>query len=253
MRSRLFGVNVGASLSHLLVNAWTDSNRSIGGGIGFSGQTTCASGSTCIVLNPYYSQCQPGAAGSNPTTTVPTTLKSTASPTRTTPSGSNPTGTGPGTTLQSGWYWIRAVEAPNFHKYLQTHPEYTMGTAIMDDYSTAGQFNIVNGQLVELVEGTQLYANVEQPANSSVAKLAMTFKATPNTFGTFSFSGDAVQWSVPSISRPNLSAWLVCQAQQLFINLGPYAYDTPAGCADETVSNSLFLSTPFQRPLPRIQ
>ena len=124
----------------------------------------------------------------------------------------------------------------------------------MNDYTTAGQFNIVNGQLVELIDpvkGTQLYANVEQPANSSVVKLAMTFKATPNTFGTFSFSGDAVQWSTPSISRPNLSAWLVCQAQQLFINLGPYDYDTPAGCADETVSLQSTYAL-FRQLLPRI-
>ena len=109
----------------------------------------------------------------------------------------------------------------------------------MDDYTTAGQFNIVSGQLVELIDpakGTQLYANVQAPADSSVNKLAVTFTTTPNTYGTFSFSGDAVQWSVPSINRPNLSAWLVCADQQLFINLGPYAYDTPAGCADETVS-----------------
>ena len=143
--------------------------------------------------------------------------------------------------MQPNWYWIRAVESPNFHKHLQTDPEYTTGTAILDDHTTAGQFNIINGQLVELIDpakGTQLYANVQQPADSSVTKLAMTFEATPNSFGTFSFSGGAVQWSVPSISRPNPSAWLVCAAQQLFINLGAYDYNTPAGCADETVSHS---------------
>lgn len=66
--------------------------------------------------------------------------------------------------------------------------------------------------------------------------LAMTFNTTQNTYGTFAFSGDAVQWSIPTISRPNLSAWLVCANQQLFINLGPYDYNTPPGCADETVS-----------------
>jgi hypothetical protein len=66
--------------------------------------------------------------------------------------------------------------------------------------------------------------------------LAMSFETTQNTYGTFAFSGDAVQWSVASINRPNLSAWLVCANQQLFINLGAYAYMTPTGCADETVS-----------------
>ena len=89
---------------------------------------------------------------------------------------------------------------------------------------------------MELIQDGLLYANVEEQANSNVTKLAMTFETTENTYGTFAFSGDAVQWSVASIDRPNLSAWLVCENQQLFINLGAYDYLTPAGCADETVS-----------------
>ena len=83
--------------------------------------------------------------------------------------------------------------------------------------------------------GGLLYANVVQNTTAAV-KLAVTFNTTKNAFGTFAFSGDAVQWSTPNIQRPNLSAWLVCANQQLFINLGPYAYMTPAGCVDETVS-----------------
>ena len=141
--------------------------------------------------------------------------------------------------IPCSYYWIRAVEDPNFHKYLQTSPTYSTGAAIMADYTTAGQFQIVDGQLVELVDvakGTLLYANVGQPVNSSDTKLPVTFSKTKNTYGTFQFSGDAVQWSVAGISRPNLSAWLVCGSQQLFVNLGAYGYMTPAGCADETVS-----------------
>ncbi|GJE85681.1 glycoside hydrolase family 5 protein [Phanerochaete sordida] len=56
------------------------------GGIGFSGSTTCDAGTTCTVLNPYYSQCLPGAA------TVTSTVKSSssvASTTSTAPSSSN--------------------------------------------------------------------------------------------------------------------------------------------------------------------
>ncbi|KAI0068283.1 endoglucanase [Artomyces pyxidatus] len=34
------------------------------GGTGWSGSTTCASGSTCVYSNPYYSQCLPGTATS---------------------------------------------------------------------------------------------------------------------------------------------------------------------------------------------
>jgi len=161
------------------------------------------------------------------------TIKAASS---TTASGGSSSVSGPGTTLQSGYLWIRAVEAPNFHKYLQTKPEYSPGTAILDSYTTAGQFQIVSGQLVQLIGGGGLlYANVEQNTTAAV-KLAVSFNETKNTYGTFVFSGDAVTWSTPDIKRPNLSAWLVCANQQLFINLGNYDYMTPAGCADETVS-----------------
>jgi len=195
------------------------------GGTGYSGATTCVSGYVCTYSSQYYSQCIPGtAAVSTPTTGNGAT---------TVVSGGGSTGY-PGTTLQSGYYWIRAVESPNFHKYLQTAPEYEPGTAIMDDYTTAGQFQIVSGQLVELTSSSLLYANVA-PLVGTETKLAMTFNTTQNTYGTFAFSGDAVQWSIASISRPNLSAWLVCENQQLFINLGSYDYMTPAGCADETI------------------
>ncbi|TAQ90035.1 hypothetical protein B7494_g1689, partial [Chlorociboria aeruginascens] len=141
----------------------------------------------------------------------------------------------PGTALQSGYYWIRAVESPNFHQYLQTSPEYVAGPAILSSYTTAGQFNVVDGQLVELTAGGVLYGNVQVQANSSVTKLGLTFSTTQNSYGTFSWSGDALQWSVASITRPNLSAWLVCEEQHLYINLGAYDYLTPAGCADETI------------------
>lgn len=160
-----------------------------------------------------------------------------------------PTGTGVATptTLTSGQLWIRAVEAPNFHKYLQTKPANLPGVAILDSYTTAGQFNIVDGQLVNSIANPPLYMNVEQPADTAnpPRTLATYFNTTKNTFGTFVFSGDAVTWSVPSVKRQNLAAWLVCAKQQLFINTGAYSYMTPSGCSDETVSgvqSSLVLS-----------
>ena len=105
----------------------------------------------------------------------------------------------------------------------------------MDNYTTAGQFNIVDGQLVELIDSGLLYANVEVQTDNATT-LAVTFETTENDYGTFSFSGDAVEWSVSTIDRPNDAAWYVCTGQQLFINLGAYDYGTPTGCADETVS-----------------
>ncbi|KAI0743605.1 mannanase [Daedaleopsis nitida] len=58
------------------------------GGIGWTGDTTCVSGSVCTVQNPYYSQCIPGAA--TPTTVPPTTVPPTTVP---------PTTTGPTSTV----------------------------------------------------------------------------------------------------------------------------------------------------------
>ncbi|KAK6515841.1 hypothetical protein TWF281_004432 [Arthrobotrys megalospora] len=69
------------------------------GGIGWSGTTTCVSGYTCTVLNPYYSQCLPGSASSSTTTTTArttpaissTTTRTTTSTTTSTQPSSSPT------------------------------------------------------------------------------------------------------------------------------------------------------------------
>ncbi|EJD40557.1 cellobiohydrolase [Auricularia subglabra TFB-10046 SS5] len=55
------------------------------GGIGWTGPTTCASGSSCVKQNDYYSQCIPGASQPTSTPTNPTSTASTSS------SGSTPT------------------------------------------------------------------------------------------------------------------------------------------------------------------
>ena len=217
------------------------------GGQGWSGATTCASGSACIVLNPYYSQCQPSTASTTKSTVASTTRTTTSAPpppsstsaqssttsctttltistaSQTTSAGTgSASGTGPGSTLQNNYLWIRAVEDPNFHKYLQTKPTYSTGLAILDSYTTAGQFNIVNGQLGELIDnkGTLLYANVLPQSDSSKNYLPVSFSTSKNTNGTFAFSGDAVTWTSPGVARQNNAAWLVCTNQQLFINLG---------------------------------
>jgi hypothetical protein len=123
---------------------------------------------------------------------------------------------------------------------LATNPKYSTGTAVLANYTNAGQFQIVDGQLVELISAsatnpTLLYANVGQPATPSSTLLPVSFSTTKNTFGTWSFSGDALEWSDASIKRPNPAAWYVCTGQSAFINTGQYLYGTPAGCVDETV------------------
>ncbi|KAH9474647.1 Endo-1,4-beta-xylanase C [Psilocybe cubensis] len=204
------------------------------GGQGWSGATTCVSGWTCTYSNPYYSQCLPGAASSAPSTTAPSSTGGGGSP----PSSTS-TATGGSATLQAGYSFIRAVEDPNFHKYLQSEILNTASDAVLGDPSTAAQFQITNGQLIQNANGTPLYAIVEPRANSTVNKLKVSWSKTPATSGTFVFSGDTVEWSTPDITRPQDNAWLVCPDaagnKLLYVNLGAYDYMTPAGCADETI------------------
>ncbi|KAG2172548.1 hypothetical protein INT44_002563 [Umbelopsis vinacea] len=89
---------VTVSLSALVAFAAADTCASAWGqcgGIGWTGPTCCASGSTCVPQsgNPYYSQCMPGTGGSSATTTTtkatttssgPTTTKSSTTTTTTT-------------------------------------------------------------------------------------------------------------------------------------------------------------------------
>ncbi|KAL0946046.1 hypothetical protein HGRIS_012319 [Hohenbuehelia grisea] len=203
------------------------------GGIGWSGATTCVSGSVCSKLNDYYSQCIPGSAPPAPSTTPGGTTQPGGGGTPTS------TATGGSATLAPGYSFIRAVVDPNFHKYLRAEVKNTASDAVLGDPGDAAQFQVTSGQLVQNAGGTNLYAIVESPADSTVKKLKVSWSATPATSGTFVFSGDTLEWSNPSITRPQNNAWLVCPDaagnRDLYVNLGPYSYMTPAGCADQTI------------------
>ncbi|PAV16689.1 glycoside hydrolase family 10 [Pyrrhoderma noxium] len=58
------------------------------GGIGWTGATTCVSGTVCTVINSYYSQCLPGTAS----TVAPSSTTSASSPGSTSGSGSSGSG-----------------------------------------------------------------------------------------------------------------------------------------------------------------
>ncbi|KAI0667907.1 endoglucanase [Trametes maxima] len=53
------------------------------GGIGFSGDATCDSGSACVEVNDYYSQCQPGASAPTSTASAPGATACSSSSART--------------------------------------------------------------------------------------------------------------------------------------------------------------------------
>ncbi|KAF9467214.1 carbohydrate-binding module family 1 protein [Collybia nuda] len=194
------------------------------GGIGWSGPTACPSGWYCSVGNPYYSQCLQGTATTTPGGGGGTTTT---------------TASGGSATLVPGWSFIRAVADPNFHKYLQSEVLSTASDAVLGSPSTAAQFQVTGGQLVQSVGGNKLYGVVESRADSTIMKLKLSWSTSPATSGTFNFSGDTLEWSNPAITRPQNNAWLVCPDAQghgdVYVNLGPYAYQTPAGCADQTI------------------
>ncbi|KAI0348812.1 hypothetical protein OH77DRAFT_1594571 [Trametes cingulata] len=50
------------------------------GGIGWTGLTTCASGSTCTVLNDWYSQCIPAASSAPAPTSTSVATAPTSAP-----------------------------------------------------------------------------------------------------------------------------------------------------------------------------
>ncbi|KAF9521780.1 carbohydrate-binding module family 1 protein [Crepidotus variabilis] len=158
------------------------------GGQGWSGATTCPSGWTCTASGQWYSQCLPGGSG-------------TTAPPATNPGSPTSTAIGALPTLQTGWNFIRAVVDPNFHKYLQSEVTGTPSDAVLADRTTAAQFQITNGQLIQSVSGGNLYATVE-PKTASATKLKVSWSKTPDTLGTFVFSGDTVTWSSTTVTRP---------------------------------------------------
>ncbi|KAF5387593.1 hypothetical protein D9757_006522 [Collybiopsis confluens] len=70
------------------------------GGIGWTGPTTCASGSTCTVGNPYFSQCLPGTASSSSVSTPSGSSTSTA------PGSTGSTAPAPGSPFTGTTYFL---------------------------------------------------------------------------------------------------------------------------------------------------
>ncbi|KAI1308770.1 1, 4-beta cellobiohydrolase [Xylaria venustula] len=72
------------------------------GGTGWSGSTCCASGSSCVVVNDYYSQCLAGASTTGASTTQASTTTSATKTTTTGATTTKATTTASGTAAASG-------------------------------------------------------------------------------------------------------------------------------------------------------
>ncbi|KAK6974948.1 hypothetical protein R3P38DRAFT_3335304 [Favolaschia claudopus] len=192
----------------------------------------------CTVSNDWYSQCLPGSATTTgPTTTISTTKTSTGGSTA---SSTSTASSGSATLVPGMVSFVRAVEDPNFHKYLQSQ---VLGSA-----SPACPWGLYPGRTIS---SGQWSARPERrwlatlrrrrtPANSTVVKLGMHWATTPDTLGDVCvLAGDSLEWSSPSVKRQQNNAWLVCptgSVLNVFINLGAYDYMTPPGCADQTLN-----------------
>ncbi|KXN86027.1 putative mannan endo-1,4-beta-mannosidase F [Leucoagaricus sp. SymC.cos] len=147
--STLLGLATLTPLAAAQVGAWGQC-----GGNGWTGQTTCVSGYTCVVQNEWYSQCAPGAASSTTTsktasapTSTPTVVakanywfsfgdsytQTGFSPSSTLPSPGNILGNPPypGWTSSGGENWLDYV-ASQYNKSLLLTYNYAYGGATID-------------------------------------------------------------------------------------------------------------------------
>ncbi|KAI0091083.1 endo-1,4-B-xylanase A [Irpex rosettiformis] len=112
------------------------------GGQGWTGPTTCVSGSTCVAQNAWYSQCLPGNLQSSGSTSAPSTT--------TTSSGSQSTSTAKLNTLAKAkgkLYFGSATDNPEL-----TNTAYV---AILSDSTTFGQITPGNSMKWDATEPTQ--------------------------------------------------------------------------------------------------
>ncbi|GJJ06471.1 hypothetical protein Clacol_000663 [Clathrus columnatus] len=149
------------------------------GGIGWAGATSCVSGYTCSVINPYYSQCIPGASSAPPTSPVSTpTVPSSTPGTSSTPTG---TATGPTPTGSQ----IRSDQDPAYHLYLQS----VGGVPELGPESSSGYFTIGSTITLNNPNGTSLFLNVDDSATTDWKPLSFDATATTTTWG---LSGDTI-------------------------------------------------------------
>ncbi|KAI5858929.1 endo-1,4-beta-xylanase C precursor [Tricharina praecox] len=119
------------------------------GGLQYTGSTICVSGSGCVKLNDYYSQCQPGAATvtsavSSSTTVVPSVSSSTIT-------------TSAASTTSPGLHTLAKAKGLVYFGSATDNGELTDAPykAILSDNSEFGQLTPGNSQKWDATEGTR--------------------------------------------------------------------------------------------------
>jgi hypothetical protein len=126
---------------------------------------------------------------------------------------------------------------------MQTNPVFGSPIAVLDNYQSAGQFKIENGQLIQLISAPGdapelLYATVATNTTHNGRTRAVSFSSKMGRYEAFDLENNAVVWTDMSDERSaNASSWWICEGNQLFINLGDFESGTDEGCLDQKVSS----------------
>ncbi|TFK44699.1 hypothetical protein BDQ12DRAFT_30929 [Crucibulum laeve] len=157
------------------------------GGQGWSGSTSCVSGYTCTVSNPYYSQCLPGASPSSSSQGgTTTTTRTTTTPIGTTTT--TPTSTSTGATPTGSQ--IRTVQSPVYHFYLQN----SGGIPVLGPEASSGWFTINKSISLNQADGSKLYLNLDNSGTASYKALTFGSTATTTNWG---LEGDTIITTSP--------------------------------------------------------
>ncbi|KIJ57146.1 hypothetical protein M422DRAFT_773824 [Sphaerobolus stellatus SS14] len=139
--------------------------------------------------------------------------------------------------------YFRSYVAGNL-KYLQAMaPGNTAGDAALGPVSSAGQFNIVSGQLVQVTpDGSTIYGQVGPLDPQTPGQLKLLWSSSPSTNATFSFDSYGTGGLVTTVKGVNqnqqIGFLLNCGdsnvVSDVYLNLNPYSA-APAGCATTTM------------------
>nr|P0CT87.1 RecName: Full=4-O-methyl-glucuronoyl methylesterase 1; AltName: Full=Glucuronoyl esterase 1; Short=GE1; Flags: Precursor [Phanerochaete chrysosporium RP-78] len=194
------------------------------GGIGWTGATTCVSGTVCTVLNPYYSQCLPGTATTAPPPPPPppTSVSSSSSSSTSSAPPSGPSGTSPTCSVASTIPGFSNAALPNPFVFNDGSP-----------VQSKADFTCRQQQILALIQGYEAGA-LPGPPQSVTASFSKS-GSTGTLSITVTDNGKSISFA-PTISIP--SGTPPANGWPLVIAFEGGSIPIPAGIAKLTYSNS---------------